>query len=42
VSQNNIEIVYITHKLAIFSDIFATALFVSPLEKSIDILASVK
>lgn len=42
ISQNNIEIVYITHKLAMFSDIFATALFVSPLEKSIDILASIK
>lgn len=42
ISQNNIEIVYITHKLAIFSDIFATALFVSPLDKSLDILASIK
>jgi thiamine biosynthesis lipoprotein ApbE len=41
-SQNDIEIVYITHKLTVFSDIFATALYVTPLEKSIEILSSVK
>lgn len=41
-SQNNIDIVYISHKLGVMSDILATALYVTPLEKSIDILASIQ
>ena len=34
--------IYLTHKLSSFSDIFSTALFVCPLEKSIDILNKIK
>ena len=30
--------IYLTHKLSSFSDIFSTALFVTPLKKSIQIL----
>ncbi len=37
-SQNDKIAVYVTHKLSSFSDIFSTALFVCPLEKSIEIL----
>jgi FAD:protein FMN transferase len=33
--------IFITHKLAIFADAFSTALFVSPLEKSLSILEKV-
>ena len=40
-SENKIQAVFIQHKLAAFSDIFATALYVSPIEKSIEILSSV-
>ena len=41
-SENNKIAVYTTHRLASFSDIFATALFISPLEKSIEILRKTK
>ena len=34
--------IYITHKLSSFSDIFSTALFVSNIEKSIEILNKIK
>jgi len=34
--------IYLTHRLSSFSDIFSTALFVCPLEKSIEILNKVK
>jgi len=37
-SQNDKLAVYVTHKLSSFSDIFSTALFVAPLERSIKIL----
>lgn len=37
-SQNDKLTLYVTHKLSSFSDIFSTALFVSPLELSIKIL----
>ena len=33
--------IYVTHKLGSFADIFATALFVTPLEKSLDILEKI-
>ena len=41
-SENKIHAVFIQHKLTIFSDIFATALYVSPIEKSIEILSSIQ
>ena len=37
-SQNDKLTLYVTHKLSSFSDIFSTALFVSPLELSLKIL----
>jgi len=37
-SQNDKIAIYLTHKLSSFSDIFSTALFVTPLEKSLKIL----
>lgn len=40
-SQNDKIIVYVTHSLAIFADIFATALFVTPLKDSLNILSSI-
>ena len=40
-SQNDKIAIYLTHKLSSFSDIFSTALFVCPLEKSIEILNQV-
>ena len=40
-SQNEILGVYVTHKLGVFADIFATALFVTPLEKTLKILEQV-
>ena len=36
--ENKKIAIYITHKLSSFSDIFSTALFVTPLKKSINIL----
>ena len=39
-SQNDKIWVYVQHKLASFADIFSTALFVTPLDKSLEILAS--
>lgn len=41
-SQNDKLCIFIKHKLASFSDIFSTALFVTPLDKSIDILSKTK
>jgi len=41
-SQNDKIALFITHKLSSFSDIFSTALFVTPLEESIKILWSIK
>lgn len=41
-SQNDKLAIFLTHKLSSFSDIFSTALFVTPLEKSIKILWSIK
>lgn len=41
-SQNDKIALFVTHKLSSFSDIFSTALFVTPLEKSIKILWSIK
>jgi FAD:protein FMN transferase len=40
-STSDIEAIFIQHNLTAFSDIFATALYVSPLEKSIEILSSI-
>lgn len=40
-SQNDKLAVYVMHNLAIFSDIFATALYVTPLQESLDILSSI-
>jgi thiamine biosynthesis lipoprotein len=40
-SQNDKLIVYVTHNLAVFADIFATALYVTPIKESLDILASI-
>lgn len=40
-SENKIQAVYIQHKLTVFSDIFATALYVTPIEKSVEILSSI-
>jgi thiamine biosynthesis lipoprotein ApbE len=40
-SENNKIGVYVTHKLASFADGFSTALFVTPLDISIDILNKV-
>jgi thiamine biosynthesis lipoprotein ApbE len=40
-SQNDKLIVYVTHNLAVFADIFATALYVTPIKVSLDILASI-
>lgn len=37
-SQNDKLAVYVTHKLSSFSDIFSTALFVTPLERAIKML----
>lgn len=37
-SQNDKLAIYLTHKLSSFSDIFSTALFVTPIEESIKIL----
>lgn len=37
-SQNDKLAIYVTHPLWVMADIFATALFVSPLEKSLEIL----
>lgn len=37
-SENNKLAIYVTHKLAVFSDIFSTALFVAPLKISLTIL----
>ena len=37
-SQNDKIALYVTHRLASFADIFSTALFVTPLEKSLEIL----
>lgn len=39
--ENEKIAIYITHKLSSFSDIFSTALFITPLEKSIKILNSI-
>lgn len=41
-SQNDKIALYVTHRLASFADIFSTALFVSPLEKSLEILEKTK
>ncbi|MDD3793503.1 MAG: FAD:protein FMN transferase [Candidatus Gracilibacteria bacterium] len=41
-SQNDKIAIFLTHKLSSFSDIFSTALFVTPLEKSLNILSSIK
>lgn len=38
ISENNKIWVYVTHKLASFADIFSTALFVTPLDMSLEIL----
>ena len=40
-SENKIQAVYIQHKLTVFSDIFATALYVTPIDKSVEILSSI-
>jgi len=40
-SQNDKLAVYVTHKLSSFSDIFSTALFVTPLERAIKILEQI-
>ena len=40
-SENNILAVYVTHKLWVFADIFSTALFVSPLEISQEVIKKV-
>lgn len=37
-SQGDKIAVYVTHKLGVFADIFSTALFVTPLKKSLEIL----
>lgn len=41
-SQNDKLAIFLTHKLSSFSDIFSTALFVTPLDKSLKILSSIK
>lgn len=41
ISQDDKISIFLTHKLATFSDIFSTALFVTPLEESIKILANI-
>jgi len=41
-SQNDKIAVYVIHKLSSFSDIFSTALFVSPIDISLKILATTK
>jgi len=41
-SQNDKLSIYLIHRLSSFSDIFSTALFVCPLEKSIEIINKVK
>ena len=40
-SENKIQTVFIQHNLTVFSDIFATALYVTDIEKSIEILSSI-
>lgn len=40
-SEYKIQAVFMQHNLTAFSDIFATALYVTPLEKSIEILSSI-
>ena len=40
-SQDDKLAVFVHHKLACFADIFATTLFVCPLEKSLEILSSI-
>jgi thiamine biosynthesis lipoprotein ApbE len=40
-SENKVQAVFIQHKLTVFSDIFSTALYVTPIEKSIEILSSI-
>lgn len=40
-SQNDKLAVYVTHNLAVFADIFATAFFVTPLKDSLNVLASI-
>lgn len=40
-SEDTILAVYVTHRLGVFADIFATALFVSPLPVSIKVLEKV-
>lgn len=42
ISENKIQTVFIQHKLTVLSDAFATALYVTPIEKSIEILSSIK
>ena len=41
-SQNEILAVYVTHNLWVFADIFSTALFVSPLKHSLEILEKIE
>ena len=41
VSQDEVLAVYVTHKLGVFADIFATALFVTPLKLSLDVLEQI-
>ncbi len=40
-SENNILSVYVTHRLWVFADVFSTALFVSPLEISKEVIKKV-
>jgi thiamine biosynthesis lipoprotein ApbE len=38
-SQNDKQAIYVTHTYASFADVFSTALFVTPLEKALKIIA---